>query len=100
MTKRRTFPCPSCHGTGGDIETLDVGIGIEYHPLYDCGYCEGAGLIEVNGPIHNKLRLWKLGATACAFLSPGMEIEGLLPKCEELAQWIRDNQKRYKEAYD
>jgi hypothetical protein len=42
----KKFPCPICKGQGGEKEViLDDGSG----PYYKCGYCEGEGLIEING---------------------------------------------------
>lgn len=51
MNKR--FPCPYCKGQGTWIEPVtDEGEG----PMYECGCCEGQGMIEVDGPIHQKIK--------------------------------------------
>lgn len=34
---------------------LDFGIG----PTYECGICGGEGMIEIDGPIHQKLKQLK-----------------------------------------
>jgi hypothetical protein len=50
MSKK--FPCPYCKGKGSWIERVtDEGQG----PRYDCGICDGEGMIEINGPLHNRL---------------------------------------------
>lgn len=52
----RKFPCPYCRGQGGytDIVIEETGQG----PSYDCGVCEGAGMIIIGGPIHQKIKDW------------------------------------------
>jgi hypothetical protein len=51
MNKR--FPCPYCKGQGSWVEpVLDYGQG----PRYDCGVCEGQGMIEINSPRHQLIR--------------------------------------------
>jgi hypothetical protein len=48
---KKTFPCWVCRGQGYFHEdVLEYGQG----PDYDCGYCEGEGLIEIGGAIHRK----------------------------------------------
>ena len=47
------FPCPICRGEGEWIEPVtDEGQG----PRYTCGYCEGQGMIEINGPLHQRIQ--------------------------------------------
>jgi hypothetical protein len=52
MTKK--FPCPYCQGQGEWVEVVieETGQG----PLYTCGVCEGQGMIEIDGPIHQKMK--------------------------------------------
>ena len=48
----KSFPCPFCRGAGTWVEpVLDYGQG----PSYECGACEGHGMIEIGGAIHRKL---------------------------------------------
>jgi hypothetical protein len=50
MSKK--FPCPYCKGQGSWVEPVsDYGQG----PRYDCGICDGEGMIEINGPLHKLL---------------------------------------------
>ena len=54
MNKR--FPCRYCKGQDSLVEpVLDYGQG----PRYDCGVCEGEGMIEINGPRHQLIRSFK-----------------------------------------
>ena len=47
--KLKCFPCPYCKGQGGEKEVIcDDGSG----PYYECGYCEGEGMIVIGGEIH------------------------------------------------
>src|SRR4051812_45639872 len=49
----KKFPCPYCKGQGSWVEpVLDYGEG----PSYDCGACRGEGMIEIDGPIHKKIK--------------------------------------------
>jgi hypothetical protein len=51
--KPKAFPCPYCKGQGIWVEpVLDYGQG----PMYKCGCCEGKGMIEIDGPIHQKIK--------------------------------------------
>lgn len=53
----RKFPCPYCKGQGGEIEIV-----IEETregPYYDCGICEGQGMIPIGGRIHQMIKDWK-----------------------------------------
>jgi hypothetical protein len=53
MTKPKSFPCPYCKGQGTWVEpVLDYGQG----PTYECGGCDGKGMIEINGPIHQRIK--------------------------------------------
>lgn len=50
--KKRYFPCPICHGQGGEKQViLDDGSG----PYYECDYCNGEGLIEIGGKRHREI---------------------------------------------
>lgn len=40
--KRFVRQCPSCHGSGGEIDVIFDGQG----PLEECGYCCGTGEIR------------------------------------------------------
>lgn len=52
----KKFPCPYCRGQGSWIEHVtDEG----YGPLYECDVCEGQGMIEIDGPIHQRIKQWK-----------------------------------------
>lgn len=62
MTKK--FPCPYCKGQGGELDpVLDNGEG----PWYDCGVCDGTGMIEINGPIHKQMKEWKNENLSCSY---------------------------------
>jgi hypothetical protein len=51
MSKK--FPCPYCKGQGSWVEpVLDCGQG----PRYECGFCEGEAMIEINGPKHQRIK--------------------------------------------
>jgi len=54
--KPRSFPCPYCKGQGSWVEpVLDWGQG----PLYECGVCDGKGMIEIGGAIHERMKSWR-----------------------------------------
>lgn len=50
----RKFPCPCCKGQGSEHEIVipETGEG----PDYECGYCEGEGMIEIDGPLHRRIK--------------------------------------------
>jgi hypothetical protein len=49
----KSFPCPYCKGQGGEKEPiLDNGEG----PWFECGMCDGQGMVEINGPIHQIMK--------------------------------------------
>lgn len=49
----KSFPCPYCKGQGSWVEpVLDDGSG----PTYNCGFCEGAGMIEIGSTKHQQIR--------------------------------------------
>jgi hypothetical protein len=49
----RKFPCPYCKGSGGELDViLDDGTG----PWYDCGVCNGDGMIVIGGPVHLRMK--------------------------------------------
>ena len=53
MSKTRKFPCPYCKGQGEWVEpVLDYGEG----PRYQCGFCKGDGMIEIDGPLHQIIK--------------------------------------------
>ncbi len=58
--KPRRFPCPYCKGEGTWIEVVieETGQG----PQYECGGCDGEGTIEINGPIHQRIKDAKANA--------------------------------------
>lgn len=49
----KSFPCPYCKGEGSWIEPVtDEGQG----PLYECGVCDGNGMIEIDGQHHMRIK--------------------------------------------
>lgn len=58
MEKKKYFPCGVCKGKGTWIEVVieETGQG----PLESCFYCDGEGVIEINGPIHKRIRAEKI----------------------------------------
>lgn len=80
-TARKYFPCWVCKGKGGEKEVVieETGEG----PFYECGYCEGNGLIEINGPIHRKIRAEKI---ATEIIKYGPEREYTWEELQELGE--------------
>lgn len=56
MSKPRKFPCPYCKGKGSWVEAVYYNQG----PTYECGGCNGEGMIEIDGEIHQKIKASKL----------------------------------------
>lgn len=60
------FPCPVCKGRGswpGEYEhdSVDgVSFSVQISPDEECGYCNGDGMIEIGGEIHQRIKMWKL----------------------------------------
>lgn len=54
----KKFPCPICKGKGGwkEIIIYETGEG----PYEECNYCEGKGMLEINGELHKKIKAEKL----------------------------------------
>lgn len=50
--KMKKFPCPYCKGQGSWVEPVVDHQG----PEYTCGFCEGAGMIEIDGPLHQIIK--------------------------------------------
>lgn len=69
MTK--SFPCWVCKGQGGEKEVVieETGQG----PWYECGYCEGEGLIEIGGTVHRKRKAEQLALEIVHFSKPEKE---------------------------
>ncbi len=66
--KPKAFPCPYCKGKGSWVEqVLDYGQG----PRYDCGVCEGQGMIEIGGAIHQKIKEFRAAEMRGEDLSVG-----------------------------
>lgn len=66
----KSFPCWVCKGSGGEKEIVtDEGEG----PWYDCGYCEGEGLIEIGGTVHRKRKAEQLAMEILHFSKPEKE---------------------------
>jgi hypothetical protein len=80
MQKKKTFPCPTCKGRGGEIEpVLDDGSG-PYNPCY-C--CDDSGFIEVDSEIHWNIRRGRI----ISFIMDNVGIEDI---DEENCRFIED----------
>jgi len=67
---KKTFPCGVCKGRGYFHEdVLEYGQG----PDYDCGWCEGEGLIEIGGAIHRKHAAEKIAMDILHFRKPSKQ---------------------------
>lgn len=63
----KVFPCPICKGRGSwpgeysDMGDDQVGsLMVQISPDEQCGYCQGEGMIEVNGAIHKDIKRFNL----------------------------------------
>ena len=57
--KKRYFPCPICKAEGGWCDDYDD-LGHCIIPI-ECGWCEGEGMVEINGEVHMKRKIEKAG---------------------------------------
>ena len=56
---KRYFPCWVCKANGtlwDDVDDWGYRIG-----EVECGYCEGEGMIEINGEVHTRRKIEKAG---------------------------------------
>lgn len=54
---KKSFPCWVCKAKGSWVEPVtDEGQG----PTESCGYCDGHGMIEINGDTHKRIRAEKI----------------------------------------
>jgi hypothetical protein len=64
------FPCPICHGKGGEIDVVcDDGTG----PYDECYYCDDKGMIEVGGSIHRRIKAEHIALEILDFMKPEKE---------------------------
>lgn len=54
------FPCPFCKGQGGKQEDPPDAYG-PGGPWYDCGICDGYGIISIDGLYHQRIKRFKNG---------------------------------------
>ena len=77
---KKYFPCWVCKGEGTWIEPVtDEG----YGPTASCGYCEGEGLIEIGGKIHQRITAENLAQKIIHFKQPAKE-EWTMKELQEL----------------
>lgn len=76
----KVFPCWVCKGSGiGEKgESIDVGgegyvAMMQISPDIECGYCEGRGMLEVDGEIHTKRKLESIALKAISYFKPKKE---------------------------
>lgn len=57
--RTKTFPCPVCKGVGDfqDGTFVDVEVGmVQVSAHSPCGYCEEKGMIDIDGPVHDRIK--------------------------------------------